>query len=275
MTLKSIPTIAALLIMASILWSQEEPKRLAVFGIDLSEYREKIGFQTLFLGGLLEGPNALNSIPEYLIKALSGNNNLIIIDRLNYNLILEERERQKSEDFIDGYTVQQGKSEGVDFLMKPRYNDIDRTVSVRVIDVATEEVYCEVQTKLIRKKVSKKYTGYYIDRLLDGLNENCFNIDYQVIKITESKKEKAKEILVAAGSSRLIEEGKVLELFEREKIEVNGNELFRPTVIGACEVIRVEGADFSIAQITDGHAEIFKRLNEGAQLYCRIKSIDQ
>ena len=77
--------------------AQESPARLAVFDIDMTEYKNKSSaLRTLLMLDLLKS-NALTSIPEHLVRAYAGNRDFVVIDKINYQLIEDERERQKSE----------------------------------------------------------------------------------------------------------------------------------------------------------------------------------
>ncbi|HLF63478.1 MAG TPA: hypothetical protein VI603_06990 [Saprospiraceae bacterium] len=257
---------------AHTLLAQQDVTRIAVFNIDLSEFKTKTSLLgTLFMLDMLK-PNALNSIPEHLVRAYSNQSRFVVIDKKNYQLVTDERERQKSEDFIDGYVIDQGKSEGIDYLLRPRYNAVDNTITVRVFDVATGDVACEAQVEVIKDKVGPEHTSYYISILLEQLNSACFDLSYLVVRATDSKGDKVREILVAAGSGQQMKEKKVLEVFEKVDIVIEGKTKMRPVVVAECEIVVVEGIDFSVAKILNGGDVVRQKLDIGTPLYCRTKT---
>lgn len=121
-------------------------------------------------------------------------------------------------------------------------------------------------------KIDRKFTNYYIKLLLEQLNSSCFDVRYPVIRVTDSKKGKAKELLVAAGSGQLMKEKDEVEIFEREALEVQGRTMYRPIVVGECEVEIVEGAHFSKVKVKSGGEVIQIKINSGTPLFCRLKT---
>ena len=262
-----------LTIIPVVLTAQEDPKRMAVLNIDLTEWsQDRSVFNELVLGDLQAlQQNTLSSIPEHLVRAYSDMKRFVMIDRINYHLIADERERQKSEDFIDGYTwlkVAQGKSEGIDYLLTSKYFATDNTINVSLFDVASGVVTCQAIVEVARSRTGDKATSYYVSQLLDELNE-CFDIRYPVVKILTSKKEKAKTVLVAAGSKHQMRRNRLVEFFLNTEIEVDGKMIPRQEVVGNGVVIEVDGKNFSIVEIEEGRQEIYKLIHENSKLYCR------
>jgi len=261
-----------MLLLCSVATAQDaDVKRIAVFDIDLTEYKAKTNMFRMMLMIDLFKQNALTSIPDHLVQAYADQPEFVVIDKANYQLIEDERERQKSEDFIDGYVVAQGKSEGIDFLVKPKYLSVNNNVSITVYDVANGEVFCQAQTEVIKNKTGPEHTAYYIGQLLDQLNSECFDIKFHVVRATEVKKGKAKELLIGAGKNHQMREDRILEVFNMKDEKIGDKTIKRANVIGECEITLVEGPDFSLAKVKDGDEEIAAMLDNGATLYCRTK----
>ena len=60
-----------------------------------------------------------------------------VVDRETFVDIEAERERQKSESFIDGNYVEQGKSNGAQYIVYPSYESASRTLTIKIVDVTT------------------------------------------------------------------------------------------------------------------------------------------
>lgn len=250
--------------------AQEEIKRIAVFDIDLSEFDEDNNFWKEVWP--LASGNALKSIPEEIIAAYTNQDGFVVIDKMNYQLVEEERERQKSEAFLDGYTIAQGKSEGIDYLLKPKYVASDKSIFVRVFDVSTGVIFCEARTAIKPSRVGSSKTKEYVTLLIEQLNNNCFGIAYPVVRATKENRRKVKEILVAAGSNHKMEKHSLLEIIEMKEEQIGNEVLKRPVVIGECRVLEVQGTDFCIAKVTEGKRIIKSALERGADIHCKFIS---
>ncbi len=260
-----------MLCVLSQISAQDIKKRIAVLNIDLSEWHSRnrsTASQVLLKDIPIESYNSLTSLPEQLIRTYTDVSNFVVIDRINYHLITEERERQKSEDFINGYTVAQGKSEGIDYMLTSKFLKSDNTINVRLLDVATGVVLCQAIVQISRSRVGDKATSYYAAQILEDLN-TCLDIRYPVVRILSSKKDKAKTILIAAGSKHQMKRGRDVELFIDAQIEVNGEFLSRQEVVGNGVVIEVDGMNFSIVELDEGRSEIFNLIQENTKLFCR------
>ena len=77
------------------------------------------------------GPSNLRNYTAILQDKVSAcftaKNRFIIVDRTKFEQISKERELQKSEEFIDGFIVEQGKSTGAKFIVSGQLSDISST----------------------------------------------------------------------------------------------------------------------------------------------------
>ena len=162
---------------------------------------------------------------------------------------LLQGERQKSEECIDGYIIEQGKSEGVDKILSPIYLVQDDAISVRVIDVESGNLECAATMPLSKGKMGAKYARYYYGFLFQQLNERCFQIQFPVVRMTEEKKGNAKQFLAAIGNVHHINQKQKVQTYQTV-VEKVGDQEFDRTVQGGEGVIEViEGDHFSLGQI--------------------------
>ncbi|MEO1261451.1 MAG: hypothetical protein AAFZ15_21790 [Bacteroidota bacterium] len=255
--------IFSLLFSCQLLSAQH---RVAIYKIDYSELKS----------GLSSDVNRINaqnlkSVTDQIISFYTNDDRFVVIDKANYDLIKSEQERQKSEDFIDGYIVEQGKQEGADYIFYTKYLRKEKTLSLRIYDVATGDVFCESEQELdlilgvIKDARSKTY------HLLNKLNSECFGLFFSVVRSLDKKAgPKTKTLLIAMGRNHKIKESHEVEIFRIAKEKVGEKELNREEVIGKAKVEEVEDANFSQVKVTKGGEQIASHLKNNEQLYCRI-----
>lgn len=96
---------------------------------------------------------------------------------------------------------------------------------------------------------------------------NNFPSLYKVLKISSSKKDKATELVIIAGSSASVRRKQKLNVVEIIKVEHEGQILERKEVIGELRVISVDDANFSTCQVLKGHREIKQKIDGQKILY--------
>jgi len=80
-----------------------------------------------------------------------------VIDRSNDNEISNELNRQKSESYMDGYVVEQGKQIGAEYIVKGSYLPNERELHVNVFEVAnSRSLGSEVIIKIKKGKKELK-----------------------------------------------------------------------------------------------------------------------
>lgn len=249
-------------------FAQDKAKRLGIYEIDLREYPARKENGLKIMGVDSEDFNSLSSISSQLILAYSGNPDFVVIDKRNQQLIKSEQERQKSEEFIDGYTINQGKNEGMDYIMMPKYILASKSVAVMVYNVETGDVLCKAETNVAGK--SKGAVNHYSSILIQMLNDQCFGITMPVVRILKSKGDKAKELLLAAGHNQNLKKGFEVEICDVVVEKVGDKTINRNEIIGKAEIIKVEDDNFSVIEITSGSELVTERINAGKQLNCKL-----
>jgi len=255
MTIYKIRPIAILLIFIFIgINSSFAQKRMAVFGMQSRG-----------------GDFSVKAVPEKIISYFSGDDQFIIIDRKNENLINEEMRLQKSESFIDGYIVEQGKAEGADLICSSIYDAKSKEITIKITDVATAETICIKQRKLKSGWLSGlKNLDQEVTIMLHEIATDCFEKSFPVVRMLDSKKNKAKELLILGGYSQKIKLDYRFEIVQSVEEKIGDLTKMRKTAIGTGYINKIEDENFSILKVEDGKKEIYEALESGQTLECRL-----
>lgn len=196
----------------------------------------------------------------------------VLVDRNALNIVQKERELQKTEQFLDGYVVGQGKNIGADYLLNGEFDLNSITLTVSLFSVAEQTVVSKEVIEM--KKAFFNFAANFRDPVVDGtrrLAARVFPMMMSVVEITEQKKDKAKAILVAGGNNRGVKRGQSLDIKMKEEREVDGQMQTYYRTVGQGTVDKVEDDNFSIVEVTDGEEEVKKLLDSGKKLYCTFK----
>ncbi|HSF89209.1 MAG TPA: hypothetical protein VLA46_07310 [Saprospiraceae bacterium] len=274
MTGKSFWVVFLFFLMAPGMMAQDVI-RLGITKTDVSQFALKTSLWESLLMVDLTQPNALTTISDKLVSAYTNDPGFKVVDYRSYDLVADERERQKGEEFIDGYIVAQGKSEGVNFILSPIFVASDNEITVRVINVIDGTMVCSAATPIIKGKTGVEYTRYYSALLIQQLNSRCFNVQYPVVRMLKEKPGDAKDILVAFGHAHQAKEKQMLGLFINQVEIVNGAEVERQLQIGEGMIEVVEDDNFSIVNVKKGGDKIYQALTDGASVFVRVSKIEK
>lgn len=247
-------------------FSSKAQTRVLVYKTDISELET----------GLIAETNAVNqqnlgNIANQIVQVYATNDDFTVIDRANLNLIKKEQEIQKSEEFIDGYVVEQGKQEGADYIFYSKYIRKEKTILLRVYDVADGTIKCAAEEEVKTTFGMTTNTRTVVSKLLNQINADCFEISFEIVRAMEEKKGKTKTLLMAAGRSSSVKLGHVLEIFVNRTEKVGDKELTRQETVGVGVVIKVEDQNFSVLEVDEGGKEIATALSSGLSLFCKMK----
>lgn len=206
--------------------------------------------------------NYVRSAETYVTQALLKDGRFQIVDRTDLNLIFNELELQKNENFLDGYTVEQGKSIGSDYLFKAQYFPGDRMLQLNMYSVVDGNIVGS-------DNVNFRRNLFGIEQFSDELKEATFRIVKKVFpeRMPLVKMIKSKEVLLAGGSSHNLRKRDKLRVIRIEVLEIEGKKMERPVEIGEIEIQEVENENFSRCKITKGAKEIQELLKNGNQIY--------
>ncbi|MBP6185123.1 MAG: hypothetical protein KA479_09295 [Saprospiraceae bacterium] len=221
------------------------------------------------LTGNVDPKVIMSQISDKLITAYSTSPQFKVIDLRRTGIIAEELERQKSEEFLDGHMVEQGRKEGIDFLVFTTVDPGAKKVLALLKSIETGTTICNAEVPFLRARYTTRSADHYARSIIEQLNRRCFNITYTVVKPVEIKKGKLKTILVAAGHNKNMIKGKVLGIYTTEDVEVDGEILQRDIQIGELKIEVVEDDNFSIAEVLKGNEVVFEHLTIKKKLFCK------
>lgn len=216
--------------------------------------------------------SVFGAVPAYCVDFYSNNSDFITIDRKNIYFITFEKELQKTENFMDGYVVEQGKSEGMDYLVQSLFDTDTYTLIIQVFDVKEERVLCSSEKKLDKNFLGIKDLRQQVNGMLLEINSKCFESSIPVVRMLSFKGKKAKELLVAAGKDLRVRSGYKFDIFMNVEEKVGDKTISRKEVVGKGSIAKVEDENFSILEITDGAEVVLAEINKGTQLLCRATS---
>ncbi|MBL0293323.1 MAG: hypothetical protein IPQ04_03360 [Saprospiraceae bacterium] len=203
-------------------------------------------------------------LPKYFV----GIENFSVVDRKNYDIIQEEKNKQKSEDFIDGYIVEQGKNQGADFVIYPLYKEQEKVVQMKMLDVKLEKiVYLDTWKIDIGLLTGNGKIESQLKVKMSDFVFHSFGYGIPVVKILEEKSGKAELVLIKGGQKNLLNNEDKLDICIYEEIKVENATIYKKKNIGKGELKNVNAGDFSEVEIDSGKKEIFEYLNKGKKVY--------
>jgi hypothetical protein len=238
-------------------------------------------------------PQDVNSIQESVANAFVTAKRFNIVDRSKMDALKNEKELQKTEDFIDGTVISQSASLGAQYLISghvisataneftvqdPNTGQTSSggfkaklSISLKVIDVATGQVttaetiepkggsmlgqLAGVAPSSAEAAIAKaiKDIGNKIDEFV-SIN---FPVTFQIAEIQEKDNSgNAKTLLLAGGSGFGLKKGDKMKVVELMEMEVGGKKMIRKKEIGELQITKVEDENFSVCSVKSGGADI-------------------
>ena len=233
----------------------------------------------------------------------------VIVDRSRLDAIQNERNLQKSEEFIlSSFTVEQRSAIGAQFLVQgtvtngsvkstrenrtsskgvTKYSvrhDAQLAVSIRVVDVSTG-----TSDVAVTISGSGSSGGFYLGAAQSGTQEQAsstaidnltkevdkwigktFPAQFSIVEIQSSDdKSGAQQLLVAGGTGTGLIKGERLMVILETVINVNGTDKKRYQEVGELKVIELDGEDFSICKVVSGGSGILQRFNSKEKIYAQ------
>ncbi|MGH1336906.1 MAG: CsgG/HfaB family protein [Aureispira sp.] len=230
---------------------------------------------------------------EIVTDALVSTGQFNILDRASFATIATEKELQKTEDFIDGEVIEQGKSLGAQYIISGKvmsatcgvtqlYGGIQTStcktvISIKLIDVSTSSIKA---AQTFNTKGSASRASAALSKTFEKLKPevqkfvvNNFMSSIPVVELAKSKKDEATEIVIAAGSSILSKKEKLDVVIDTE-VEVGGKIMKRQKVIGSVIVSKIEDKNFSVCTVKKGGEVIKAKLDANIKIGVRKPSDD-
>lgn len=216
-------------------------------------------------------------IVDFIVRQISQNDKLQLVERENFDGILTEQERQKNEGFIDGKIVEQGKLSGAQFLYRLNYDEVSLRLDMTLLNVETGEVLCTHTYEL--KELMQEYnflpefwTGLISD--VEGCNKEVKNSApesvFQLVQELDTKS--ATPLLLVYGEdTRQVSRGDRLTIYQKIKKKLGDKEVDYPEVIGEMTVREVENINFFNAIVIEGQEQLKLLLEQKKDLYARLR----
>ncbi|MFK7774112.1 MAG: hypothetical protein AB8F94_18315 [Saprospiraceae bacterium] len=210
---------------------------------------------------------------------------MVLLDRGEFDVVAEERDRQRDEDFIDGKIVEQGKAIGAEYLVDGFIDNRGRRLFLKIYDVSDGSLTGSIVSSLNVKKHQKHPLDLkgeikdifstttrtsQLQKNVNQLIQQCFSeFLFIVTGAEEESKRKVSSLKVFAGSKMGLKKGQLLEVQALVKEEVEGVVTTRQESAGWGRIEKVDGESWCILKLEAGKANIKKFLNKGTKLRCR------
>lgn len=233
----------------------------------------------------------------------------VIVDRSRLDAIQNERNLQKSEEFIlSSFTVEQRSAIGAQFLVQgtvtngsvkstrenrtnskgvTKYSvlhDAQLAVSIRVVDVSTgaSDVAVTISGSgssggfsfgVAQSGTQEQASSNAINTLtreVDNWIGKTFPAQFAIVEIQSSDdKSGATQVLVAGGTGTGLVKGERLAVILETVININGTDKKRYQEVGELKVLVLDGDDFSICKVVTGGSGILQRFNSKEKIYAQ------
>lgn len=237
-------------------------------------------------------------VSEELTNALIKAKRFNVVDRSKLDALKQERELQKTEDFMDGTIIAQSKSIGANYLLSSTMGNYENdgntckfTLTIKLIDVETGSVVASesiqpksggfgkallnaaVNTALLETGGALSTKGQALKKALDKLVPEIdkfiytnFPITFYIVELQSDGK-----LLVSGGSESGVKKGSKLKVYEEVIINVGGKSVKRKKELAELAVDKVEDENFSICSIKSGDKEVKERLSKNTPLFVTFK----
>ena len=278
----------SLLTCGVALTASAQTDKIAVGMMPFTDASEKVG-------------NNLTAINDAVTNALVKSNRFIIVDRSKMQALNQERNLQKTEDFIDGKALEQGKSLGAEYLVSGNVNSYSNdgtqakfTFTLSVMEVATSKMLNSEQIEskggsigggmLMGLAASAASGGEPVSNagnpeavFKKALNDVAKDIDRFIAKNfplmlsiaetqTKDKNGAPLTLLISGGSATGVKKGDKFRVVEMAELEVDGKKMTRKKEVGQIQVVKVEDENFSSCKVLAGGTDIGLKGQAGAKL---------
>lgn len=214
----------------------------------------------------------IQQLRDFAIEAILTDKRFVLIDRNQLRLVEREQDLQKSEDFIDGYIVEQGKQIGADYILSGNFNLETFYLDLSLSDVAEKTT---VSKKSVPMKKSIRWglkgTKKVVKEAVLSMMYDVAPPSMRIVRETKGSGSKVKEVLISGGDKIGLAKGKKLQAFVVVEEEIDGEVLTRFQDVGVLTVVKTEGPNFSNCKVKDGGEEIKSIISSGKKVYCKMQ----
>ncbi len=210
----------------------------------------------------------VRTMEGYVVEAFVSDQRFTVVERQRLNIVEGERELQKSEDFIDGYVVQEGKNIGADYLVLGDFDPINMVLSLSLFSVADQKTVDKKNVNLEPVLKENKSPRTLILPATQEMLFRQFPPKILVIKELDGSSKKVKLALVSGGSKYGLKKEQILEVKIKVSEEVDGEKLERLETIAQLVIIDIENENFSKCEVIEGGDKLKTHITSGGKLYC-------
>jgi hypothetical protein len=212
-------------------------------------------------------------IEDFVAQQLTKNNALRVVERTDFSGIVDEQERQKSEGFIDGEVVDQGKLVGAQLVVRFEYDEDNESLRLQVVGIASGEILCS-ENYSTEVGADDKLPETIWEVMKTNLH-GCFQqynapaaAPLQVIEILGAEAGGTR-LLVYSEDTKSTQSGTRLSIYTVTKKKVGDKEVDYPKQVGVFLVEEVENKNFLNGKVLEGSEAIRSLLIEESQLYAK------
>ncbi|MCC7245327.1 MAG: hypothetical protein IT269_06585 [Saprospiraceae bacterium] len=213
----------------------------------------------------------MESMQSIVTECYTKDNRFTVVDRRATEALSKERELQKSEVFMDGYVVEQGKSIGADYLLRGLYEANTSSLTLTLYSMEDGKVASKEREVLKSGFLGNKDIVEPIQEMVRRLNNTAFPLLIKVVEAKEQSKTKVKTCLIAAGTNRGLREDMELDVKIREELEVDGEMQVYYKTVATAEVEKVEDLNFSIISIKENGDVLKQLLDSKTKVFCTFQ----
>ena len=208
------------------------------------------------------------AIQSALIDKVVANAALQLLERDKINVLHQEKELQKSEDFIDGKVVEQGKAMGAQCIIVPELDVKTKIFRIKAIDVEKESVITSEKCDIAEILRWDDYNFEPIEKIMNKVVQKI--VPSKKIKVIRFNNPQNTQLLVAVGTSANVKKKQSLSLYYISSEKIEDSVMEREVPIGKGKISEIQGENFSILEINEGAAEIATQIQKGTKIFCKF-----
>ncbi len=208
---------------------------------------------------------------SFVVETIVADQRFVVVERQNFDAIYSERELQKSEDFIEGYIVQQGGNIGADYLIFGDLDPFNLVLSLSLFSVSDQKTIEKKNIDLIPILEDNLLPKNVITPATQEMLFQHFPPKILVVEELDGNSKKVKLALVSGGSKYGLRKGQLLEVKIKTEIEVDGEKLERLETVSLLSIKEVENDNFSKCEVEDGGDRLKSKMQSSEKLYCYPK----
>lgn len=227
------------------------------------------------LGGSVDYEGFMGEVRQFknfATEVFLRDNRFIVVERDMLNIIEDERELQKAEEFIDGFTVEQGKAIGAQYLLLGDFTLKGYILSLSLYSVSDQRVVEKETFPLVSSQLADLFSSSekVVQKGTRRLIQKAFPFNLKVLRTLKGG-DKAKEVLVGGGKKVGLKKNDKLLVRETVLEEIDGEKLPRLITKAVLSVKEVEGDHFSRCKVVSGGSYISQKLSEEQGLFCVLR----